>query len=184
MKTLILLFTLLVSGIATVGAQVVGEQSLGVRFGMGGAPIGLSYMRVLTHHSAIEIHAGYNPREGRALVGADGQKVLTGMKKGNTFIGIAFQPYLIAGDRDVSTAFYGNLGVRARFHNYFSSEAIPKQVMPKSPVTIDAFGGLGFTFEVHEAFEVFAELDYSIWRGMSEFRKGIQATVGARIRMN
>lgn len=159
-------------------AQVVGEMSVGFRGGFAGAPYGLTWHYVMTHHSAVEAHIGYSPKQGRALE--------TGFSRGNIMAGIVYQPYIIAGDRDVATCLYGSVGARARIHNYrFKEPPTINYHKFHSKLTADFILGVGFLVEIHESIEAFVQLDGVSFDSYAYGREfNVESTLGIRFRLN
>ncbi|GIV44265.1 MAG: hypothetical protein KatS3mg035_1388 [Bacteroidia bacterium] len=159
-------------------AQIVGETSIGVRGGFTGAPMGLTWHYVMTHHSSVEAHIGYSSKQGRALE--------TGFSRGNILAGIVYQPYIIAGDRDVATCLYGSIGARARIHNYrFKEPPTIAYHKFKSKLTADFILGVGFLAELHETIEAFVQLDGVSFDSYAYGREfNVESTIGLRFRLN
>ncbi len=159
-------------------AQVAGEMSFGFRGGFAGAPMGLTWHYVMTHHSAIEAHIGYSPKQGKAIE--------SGFSRGNILAGIVYQPYIIAGDRDVATCLYGSIGTRARIHNYrFKEPPTIAYHKFKSKLTADFILGVGFLVELHQSIEAFVQLDGVSFDSYAYGREfNVESTVGLRFRLN
>lgn len=158
--------------------QIAGEMSVGVRAGMEGAPMGLTYHYVLTHHSSVEAHIGYSPKQGRAIE--------EGFYRGNLMMGLVYQPYIVTGDRDVATCLYASIGARLRLHNYRLRNP-PSINYHKfhSPVTPDFILGAGFLLELHESIEAFVQLDGVSFDSYAYGREfGVESTLGLRFRIN
>ncbi len=190
--------------VQNLDAQVVGEHALGIRWGLGTSPIGLSYQVVMTHHAAIEIYGGYNGDVAKALnvytkgLTADSTGKIVkpkGLQKGGFIFGVNYQPFIYTGDRDKSTAFYANIGARIRTHNIrMTNDPIFKarnEFMKSIPgnkggvITPEVLAGIGFQLELHEKFELFMDFNYIYYNDISyKWRGTVDGSFGARLRMN
>jgi hypothetical protein len=178
MKKITILIIFCCLYVVKLDAQVAGEMSVGFRGGFAGAPYGLSWHYVMTHHSSIEAHIGYSSKQGRALE--------TGFARGNVMAGIVYQPYIIAGDRDVATCLYGTVGSRLRIHNYrFKEPPTINYHKFHSKFTVDFILGLGFLAEFHESIEGFVQLDGVNFDSYAYGREfNVESTIGLRFRLN
>lgn len=178
MKNIALLLIVSLFYVCQLQAQIAGEMSVGFRGGFAGAPYGLTWHYVMTHHSAVEAHIGYSPKQGRALE--------TGFNRGNILAGIVYQPYIVAGDRDVSTCLYGSVGTRARIHNYrFKEPPTIAYHKFKSKLTADFILGVGFLVELHESLEAYVQLDGVSFDSYAYGREfNVESVIGLRFRLN
>ncbi len=178
MKNIAIILLVSCLSVCHVQSQIVGEMSVGVRGGFAGAPMGLTWHYVMTHHSAVEAHIGYSPKQGRALE--------EGFHRGNILAGIVYQPYIIAGDRDVATCLYASIGTRARIHNYrFKEPPTINYHKFHSKLTADFILGVGFLAEIHETIEAFVQLDGVSFDSYAYGREfNVESTVGLRFRLN
>ncbi len=178
MKNIAIILIISLFFISQTQAQVAGEMSVGVRGGFSGAPMGLTWHYVLTHHSAVEAHIGYSPKQGRALE--------KGFNRGNILAGLVYQPYIVAGDRDVATCLYGSIGTRLRIHNYrFTEPPTIAYHKFKSKFTADFILGVGFLAELHETIEAFVQLDGVSFDSYAYGREfNVESTIGLRFRLN
>ncbi len=178
MKELVVVLVVSLFFVFQVEAQVAGEMSVGLRGGFAGAPTGLTWHYVLTHHSAVEAHIGYSAKQGRVLE--------TGFSRGNILAGIVYQPYIIAGDRFVATCLYATVGSRLRVHNYrFKEPPTIAYHKFKSKFTADFILGVGFLAELHETIEAFVQLDGVSFDSYAYGREfNVESSIGLRFRLN
>lgn len=166
----IVVFSLLTHPLLAGGYDL--PLSVGFRAGWSGAPNGLSLRKVVGEHSAFEFVAGYNIKEGR-------QTNLPFHKQGNTMLGVAYQPFVMACENNLGVGFFANLGVRARYHNYRLAEN-PNT----SKITPDFFTGGGMQVELGEAVELFADLNMKYYQKLNGyFVWGMESGLGLRVRI-
>lgn len=163
---------LLVFGISTsLNAQV--KTSFGVRAGWSGGPNGLTLRRVFAPNQAFEVVAGYNIKEGRGTE-------LPFHKQGNTFLGIAYQPFFMTCESDIGVGFFANLGARVRYHNYR-----PWSLEGASKITPDLFAGLGMQVELGESVELFGDLNIKYFNKLNNaYVMGLESGLGIRFVLN
>lgn len=167
-------FLLIISDLSYAGGyNSYGKQSIGIRLGWSGAPNGLTYRKVFSYNQAFELVLGYSGKEGRILD-------VPQYKKGNTFAGITYAPFLTMSDgRDLSVLLNLNLGTRLRYHNYrpVSAEGAWK-------VTPDFFGGAGMQVDIGGV-ELFADLGIKYYNRIdNNFTWAMESGLGMRIALN
>lgn len=143
------------------------KQSVGVRLGWSGAPNGLTYRTVVAPGQAFEFTAGYNSKMGRRLdVGF--------AKKGNSFIGASYAPFLFGGNGQMGFGVNADFGLRARIHHY--------RTFSDNKITPDLLAGIGVQLEISEKVEVFADCHLKYYNHYSNYyRSGIESGAGMRI---
>ena len=142
----------------TVNAQIVGEKAIGVTFSIGKGCKGLSYRHVFAHHGSFEVQAGFSRNLKTDKNSSDHGKGFFSV--GSTVVGISYQPFIHAGDRKSGSAFYGNIGLRARIHhNRDAFKFVDAKNKTKLWITPDIYGGLGYLWEASDALEFFLESD-------------------------
>ena len=151
------------------------KTSLGVRLGWNGGPNGLTLRRVFAPGHAFEAVAGYNNKSGRH---ADEWPA---HKKGNTFLGISYAPFLLTEQNNLGLAITGDIGTRLNYHHYrFFSH-------PEwgSKITADVYAGIGLQVEFSEAVEVFADLHIKYFSDPhNAFVPGMESGLGVRVVLN
>lgn len=171
---ILLLFVSLFKSELHAGGDRPGGRSLGIRLGWSGGPNGLTYRKVFAYSQAFELVAGYNGKEART---ADADWY----KKGNTFLGITYAPFLYMGDGGTAFVIHANLGTRLRYHNYRnwgSGLNAPK-------VTPDVFAGGGVQLEFGDAVELFADLNMKYYnQSRNGYIMGLESGVGVRFALN
>jgi hypothetical protein len=175
-KILILLLCTVV--IQLTFAQIVGEQSIGVRGGVSGGPWGPSYRYVVNHNTAVEGFLGYTPK-GTGVYTEGGED----KRAGSWLIGACYQPFIHTGDRHNGSNFYADLGIRARIHNH----RIQGDVSNKdgSPITPELYFGAGGLFELSDDFELFLTLGMKYYnKSGTIYGMAVEAGAGFRIRLN
>ncbi|MCS7028928.1 MAG: hypothetical protein NZ519_09195 [Bacteroidia bacterium] len=159
-------------------AQIVGEQGIGFRGGVSGAPWGPTYRYVVNHHTAIEGFLGYTPK-GTGVYTEGGED----KRGGSWLLGVSCQPFIHSGDRHNGTNIYGDLAIRARLHNHRVMGDNPNR--DGSPITPELYFGAGALFELSEDFEVFISAGMKYYnKSTTIYGMAVEAAGGFRIRLN
>lgn len=150
------------------------RNNLGIRLGWVGAPNGISFRRTYGNGHAFEVLAGYSYKYAR-------HTELPEIKKGNSFVGISYQPHLTIGEGNLAVGIYGDLGVRLNYHHYryFSDRSSGPKVTP------DLTGGVGMLVEFSETVEVFGDMHVKYYSNPGNFyAPGVESGLGIRFALN
>lgn len=150
--------------------QCYYRTSLGLRLGWIGGPNGLTVRRVVGQASAFEFVAGYNGKYGRR---AD----IPELKKGNSFIGASYAPFLLMSDGNIGVALVADMGFRLNYHHYRYIGA----GNPGGKITPEVIGGLGMQIEFSEVVEVFGDIHLKYFNEpQGSYTAGMESGLGIR----
>jgi|GEM_PF-2826719 len=149
-----------------------GRTSLGVRLGWSGGPNGMTLRRDMGNGSAFEFVAGYNAKVGRNA------ENLPAHKKGNSFVGASYAPYLLMSEGNLGVALTADLGARLRYHHY-RPIANPNAGWKITP---DAIAGVGMQIEFSESVEIFADIHVNYYNRIDNvYQAGVESGLGLRL---
>jgi hypothetical protein len=177
-RLLLSLVTLLLllpgSLLATPRPRSYGVNSLGVRLGWIGAPNGVTFRRTFADGQSFELLAGYNMKYGR-------HAEIPTARKGNSFIGISYQPQFTMSDGgSVTIGLYADLGARLNYHHYryISNPAAGPKVSP------DVSAGVGMILEINESVQIFADMKVKYFNSPGNFyAPGVESGAGLRVNL-
>ncbi len=152
-----------------------GGTSLGIRLGWSGAPNGLTLRQDVGSGHAFEFVLGYNGKVGRNLEG------VSPLKKGNTFLGASYAPYILMAEGNLGVAILADFGARLRYHHYrpIAAEGVGMKITP------DLIAGLGMQLEFSDNVELFADIHLNYYnRHDNIYVPGVESGLGLRISLN
>lgn len=159
---------------APSGHNYGGRTSVGIRMGWIGAPNGLTVRHVVQDGHAFEFVGGYNSKYARH---AD----IPEIKKGNSFVGASYAPYLLMSDGNVGFALLADIGMRMNYHHY----RYIGRGNGGGKITPEAIGGLGVQVEFSEKVEVFADIHLKYFNEPhGDYVAGMDSGLGIRFALN